>query len=191
MESPAAMLARRLAEDAEAVCRHYLPNGRRQGRYWIAGDVENSRGRSLYVRLTGPTSGPGAAGRWTDAATGVACKCRPDWHSEDRRLVVDVKTTRDASRAEFARSIAGFDYHLQAAWNLRALEAEQFLIIAVENVRPFAVGVYPVSGAMLAAGDRRIRAALDQLAECQRTGHWPGYGDTIADPIDLPGWCRD
>ena len=71
MESPAAMLARRLAEDAEAVCRHYLPNGRRQGRYWIAGDVKNSPGRSLYVRLTGPTSGPGAAGRWTDAATGA------------------------------------------------------------------------------------------------------------------------
>jgi hypothetical protein len=71
MESPAALLARRLAEDAEAVCRHYLPNGRRQGRYWIAGDVENSPGRSLYVRLTGPTSGPGAAGRWQDAATGA------------------------------------------------------------------------------------------------------------------------
>jgi hypothetical protein len=128
---------------------------------------------------------------WTDAATGVACKCRPDWHSEDRRLVVDVKTTRDASRAEFARSIAGFDYHLQAAWNLRALEAEQFLIIAVESARPFAVGVYPVSGAMLAAGDRRIAAALEQLAECQATGRWPGYGDTIGEPIDLPGWCRD
>jgi len=71
MESPAAMLARRLAEDAEAVCRHYLPNGRLQGRYWIAGDVENSPGRSLFVRLTGPTSGPGAAGRWQDAATGA------------------------------------------------------------------------------------------------------------------------
>lgn len=71
MESLAATLARRLAEDAEAVCRHYLPNGRRQGRYWIAGDVENAPGRSLYVRLTGPTSGPGAAGRWQDAATGA------------------------------------------------------------------------------------------------------------------------
>ncbi len=71
MESPAAMLARKLAAEAEAVCRHYLPNGRKQGRYWIAGDVENSPGRSLYVRLTGPTSGPGAAGRWTDAATGA------------------------------------------------------------------------------------------------------------------------
>ena len=35
----AAVLARRLARDAEAVCRHYLSNGRRSGRYWVAGDV--------------------------------------------------------------------------------------------------------------------------------------------------------
>lgn len=63
-------LARRLARHAEAVCRHYLPNGRRQGRYWLVGDIHNTPGRSLYVRLTGPESGPGAAGHWTDAATG-------------------------------------------------------------------------------------------------------------------------
>lgn len=70
MESPAAMLARELARDAEAVCRHYLGNGRRSGRYWLVGDVDNKPGRSLFVRLTGPTSGPGAAGKWQDAATG-------------------------------------------------------------------------------------------------------------------------
>jgi hypothetical protein len=49
--SAAADLARRLARDAEAVCRHYLSNGRRAGRYWIAGDAMNTPGRSLYVRL--------------------------------------------------------------------------------------------------------------------------------------------
>jgi hypothetical protein len=63
-------LARRLARDAEAVCRHYLSNGCRRGRYWVAGDVMNTPGRSLYIRLHGPESGPGAAGKWTDAATG-------------------------------------------------------------------------------------------------------------------------
>jgi Toprim domain len=66
----AAELARRLARDAEAVCRHYLSNGRRCGHYWTAGDVMNTPGRSLYVRLTGPDAGPGAAGHWTDAASG-------------------------------------------------------------------------------------------------------------------------
>ena len=70
MENSASEIAQRLSREAEAVCRHYLPNGRRQGRYWIIGDAENTPGRSLYVRLTGPALGKGAAGKWTDAATG-------------------------------------------------------------------------------------------------------------------------
>lgn len=70
MHGPASELAHRLARDAEAVCHAYLSNGRREGGYWSVGDVTNEPGRSLYVRLDGPTSGKGAAGRWTDAATG-------------------------------------------------------------------------------------------------------------------------
>src|SRR3954470_2298487 len=70
LPSLAADLARRLADHAEAVCRAYLPSERRCGRYWRVGDVANRPGRSLYVRLHGPPSGPGAAGHWTDAATG-------------------------------------------------------------------------------------------------------------------------
>ena len=70
MPSHAADLARRLARNAEAVCRHYLSNGHREGRYWLVGDVANTRGRSLFVRLSGPDHGKGAAGKWTDAATG-------------------------------------------------------------------------------------------------------------------------
>lgn len=65
-----AELAHRLARDAEAVCRHYLSNGRRQGNYWLVGDVRNTPGRSLFVRLKGGESGKGAAGKWSDSATG-------------------------------------------------------------------------------------------------------------------------
>lgn len=60
----ASELADRLARDAEAVCRHYLSAGRRAGNYWVVGDVANSKGRSLYVHLSGHRRG-----RWTDAAT--------------------------------------------------------------------------------------------------------------------------
>src|ERR1700676_1626602 len=70
MLSQAAELAHRLARDAAAVCRHYLSNGRREGCYWLVGDVRNTPGRSMFVRLKGPESGKGAAGKWTDAATG-------------------------------------------------------------------------------------------------------------------------
>jgi len=64
--SPAAAIAAALAARAEEVCRRYLPHGRRQGRYWVAGDIDGARGRSLFVRL----APPGAPGKFTDAATG-------------------------------------------------------------------------------------------------------------------------
>ncbi|MFD2249585.1 hypothetical protein FHS82_004038 [Pseudochelatococcus lubricantis] len=63
-------LAHELAGCAEAVCRHFLPAGRRQGNYWLVGDARNTPGRSMFVRLSGPKTGKGAAGKWTDAATG-------------------------------------------------------------------------------------------------------------------------
>jgi hypothetical protein len=68
MRRDAYELAHRLARDAEAVCRHYLSNGRREGRYWLVGDVRNTPGRSMFVRLKESMKGP--AGKWTDAASG-------------------------------------------------------------------------------------------------------------------------
>ena len=65
-----AELAYRLAREAEAVCRHYLSNGRRVGNYWLVGDVRNAAGRSMFVRLRADASGKRVAGKWTDAATG-------------------------------------------------------------------------------------------------------------------------
>ena len=68
MEERAHSLTRRLADQAEAVCRHYLSSGRRQGHYWQVGDVRNTPGRSMFVRLKDSSKGP--AGKWTDAASG-------------------------------------------------------------------------------------------------------------------------
>jgi hypothetical protein len=68
MPRDASELAHHLAREAEAVCRHYLSNGRREGRYWLVGDARNTPGRSMFVRLTESAKGP--AGKWTDAATG-------------------------------------------------------------------------------------------------------------------------
>jgi len=61
-------LSKALADRAEAVCRHYLPNGERVGRYWIVGDARNAKGSSMKVRLY--ASMDGAVGRWVDYASG-------------------------------------------------------------------------------------------------------------------------
>ncbi|WP_011578621.1 MULTISPECIES: DUF7146 domain-containing protein [Chelativorans] len=68
MTGSASELARRLGDHAEAVCREYLSNGHRAGNYWIVGDVRNTRGRSMHVRLRVNAKGP--AGKWVDEQSG-------------------------------------------------------------------------------------------------------------------------
>ena len=52
-----------LAADIEIVCRHYLPNGRRNGNYWQVGSTAGEEGASLRVNLAGRWRG-----RWRDWA---------------------------------------------------------------------------------------------------------------------------
>ena len=91
MSSEAADLAHRLARDAEAVCRYYLSNGRRQGRYWLVGDVANTPGRSLFVRLKGPDSGKGAAGKWTEYVAPRVMLRICDWVLSHTRLTASTQ----------------------------------------------------------------------------------------------------
>jgi exodeoxyribonuclease VIII len=128
---------------------------------------------------------------WDDEETGLKCKCRPDWHSADRRIIVDVKTTEDASPKGFQKSVAHWRYHVQANWYQRPFAAaEQFLFIAVEKQPPFLVACYAASPAMVAAGGRVADDNLRLIATCRASGQWPGYSDQIQ-PIDLPTWCND
>jgi len=91
MARDAAELARRLARDAEAVCRRYISNGRREGRYWLVGDVRNTPGRSLFVRLKGPETGKGAAGKWTDYVAPRFMLRNFDWALSHGRLTASTQ----------------------------------------------------------------------------------------------------
>ncbi len=77
MPRDASELAHRLAREAEAVCRHYLSNGRREGRYWLVGDARNTPGRSMFVRLKESPKGP--AGKWTEYVAARVMLRRCDW----------------------------------------------------------------------------------------------------------------
>lgn len=89
MSRDASELARRLAREAEAVCRYYLSHGKRAGRYWVVGDVHNTPGRSMFVRLQESPKGP--AGKWTDAATGE--------HGDLLDIIRECRGLRDFSEA--------------------------------------------------------------------------------------------
>ena len=125
---------------------------------------------------------------WDDLPTGLRCKCRPDWYQGS--TIVDLKTCQDAGPAAFARSVASFGYHVQAAHYLAGLHgAERFVFIAVEKTAPYAVAVYELDAAAMAAGRTMRDNALDVIATCRAADSWPGYGDTSVQMLSLPNWA--
>lgn len=129
---------------------------------------------------------------WIDSLTGELCRCRPDWWRDDN-IIVDLKTTENASKDGFAKSIANFRYDVQAAFYLDGIEAATgkrprgFVFVAVEKKPPFAVGVYVLDAETLDAARAVYQKDLESYAFCQKTGNWPGYGDKIQ-TINLPAW---
>jgi hypothetical protein len=135
---------------------------------------------------------------WNDEGTGVRCKARLDGYEPSifAGLVVDIKTTRDASKHAFMRSIWDYGYHRQGALyvegcNAVGMDARSFTIIAVEKERPYGIMVYPLSEAYLDGGATLLRPLLARYAECVTTGEWPGYpGEPVdAHPPDW-GWSK-
>lgn len=127
---------------------------------------------------------------WDDLPTGMRCKCRPDWYFGS--TVVDIKTTTDASPQAFARAVATFAYHVQAAHYLAGLHgAERFVFCAVEKTYPHAVALYELDADALALGRTTRDNALDVIAGCQAANVWPGYGDTAIQTLSLPKWASN
>ena len=100
MSTDIADLARRLAREAEAVCRHYLSNGRRQGRYWIVGDLNNVPVGAFTSGCTAPTTGNGAAGKWTEYVASRVMLRPGDWALSYRRSTAS--TQHNVSAREIA-----------------------------------------------------------------------------------------
>ena len=129
--------------------------------------------------------------QWKDNQTGEICKSRPDFHTDDGTLIVDLKTTSDASELGFQKSVHNFRYHVQAGFYLRSIkEAEQFVFIAVESKPPYLVAVYNASPEMIAAGNRVAEKKLATQAQCRKSGKWTGYSEEIT-TLDLPRFNND
>lgn len=136
-----------------------------------------------------------------DPATSVPIKIRPDYLVEPcdqfpNGLIVDGKSCRDASADGFGRAVWTYSYGLQAALYtavaqrvLGTKERPTFLWLAQESAHPFAAQYFAASEGLLAYWDARIAELLPRVAECHRTGVWPGYPTTV-ETLALPAWAE-
>ena len=133
---------------------------------------------------------------WIDEATGELCKCRPDWTSPagDGVILVDGKSTVDASPDGFSRVIWNMDYALQAAWYVDGFQAATglkvhgFVFAAAESAWPHAAAAYMLDDDVLDWARRKNRELLNRYAECKKSGQWPAY-DTSIQLIAMPAWA--
>jgi hypothetical protein len=122
---------------------------------------------------------------------GLLCKARPDIMRDG--VLIDVKTTQDASPAAFARQVANLKYTLQAAHYVRGVskvtgvEHETFRVVAIETKPPFAIAVYELDFGTLEFGRAQWRNAIELYRECSAMNHWPGYKDEIQS-LAVPSW---
>ena len=129
----------------------------------------------------------------TDSETGLEIKARPDFILDDHSLIIDLKTTRDASPRGFQRSVAEYRYFVQASHYLDVVEGatgrrpEAFLFVAVEKTRPFATAVYMADQAMIDLGKQHAREDLNNIAKWMAENHYPGYSEKVVE-ISLPKW---
>lgn len=129
---------------------------------------------------------------WQDDGSGELCKGRLDAIAPDIETIIDIKSTRNASRDAFAGSVRQYGYHRQGAMYLNGSSRfvgvgprfANYVFIAFEKVPPFAVAVYRLSEASIIAGATELATTLALYAKCRRENHWPAYSDEIED-IDI------
>ncbi len=129
----------------------------------------------------------------SDPVTGVLVKCKFDKLTTDL-LSVDLKTTQDLR--DFAKSVANYRYHVQAAFYAdvfewcTGLQLSGFEFIAVEKDAPNASRIFVLDTPSIDYGRKLYRQALDVYAECLRNDEWPlPAGET--EYITLPYWAAD
>ena len=123
---------------------------------------------------------------WDDIATGMRCKCRPDWF--DGETIVDLKTCSDASPAGFAKAVAQWSYQVQSVHYLCGTLAKRFVFVAVEKSAPFATACYELDAQSMVHGSVLRHNALQRIQDCRAINEWPGYTDGIQ-TLQLPGWA--
>jgi hypothetical protein len=129
---------------------------------------------------------------WKDPVTGLMCRCRPDYLRTDN-IIIDLKTTHNASLGEFRRSIGKYSYHIKSAHYLDGIGTvvgkvlSDFVHLAVESSAPYCIGIFTLDDASLARGSDEVRRLMDVYHECLMADKWPGYPEEIQN-ISIPNY---
>ena len=122
---------------------------------------------------------------WRDEKTGVWLKARPDVIPLDG-MIIDYKTTTDASLWGISKAVASYRYDIQLALVAEGMarvlkrQVSNAGLLCQEKAPPHIVGFYELSDAYMAAGLQMVREGASTFERCLKANDWPGYDDDNA-----------
>lgn len=129
----------------------------------------------------------------TGQISGVGIKGRADRLTKDRSMLIDLKTTSDASPEATQRSVITYGYHRQDALYTYLLSENghlaSFIFAAVETANPYVVTVYELEDELVNRGMDKVLDGIERYKRCVEAGRWPGYSDHVM-RIAAPSWMR-
>lgn len=158
--------------------------------------LTNADARSLLFNPDGTRRGVAEEPLfWRDPDTGIPLRARPDWHNDDWSIILDLKSTADASEDGFARSVYKYCYDVQEAmYRAAARETHgvdaKFVFLCVETSPPYLAQCHMLDDAYAAIGHKRFRRSVELWRDCTVTQTWPGYpvGWETKTRLAPPGW---
>ena len=122
-------------------------------------------------------------------------RSRPDWLTNDHRLIIDLKTTAgSAEPSQWIRTMLGNGNDIQAALGLRGLTAltknsviPQFVFWVVEQNPPYASSFVGLSPQFLEMSEHKLERAIRLWSDCTMTNCWGGYPNQVC-WIEPPSW---
>lgn len=110
---------------------------------------------------------------------GLWFRAMMDWLKTDRSIIIDYKTTEDASPDTFSRQISRMQYDFQRSFYLRGMRAlgydPEFLFLAQETGGAHECTLHGVSPALEAYADFQVERAIQLWRKCLESDEWPGY----------------
>jgi hypothetical protein len=113
---------------------------------------------------------------WKDPATGVECRARVDFLAGGELVVLDYKSTTDATPAAFSRQIARMGYHYQDEFYSRGVQAvfgkrPKFIFMAQETTPPYACSFHGVRALSPRRRPRDVERAIANVEAMHALEH--------------------
>jgi exodeoxyribonuclease VIII len=136
----------------------------------------------------------------TESGT-IKVKFKPDHVNENKKIIVDLKTSMDASVDGFTRHAAELDYHIQASLYSDLMEKiagddrrYTFIFIAQEKKKPYAFNLFEASPQFISQGRFEYEMLLQLYKYCVDNNVWPGYQVWCENKygileLKLPAWA--